>query len=151
MFTWQSAKLYSFVQVRRGNVPQYVSFVSPMPVHLRPGTGESSGSNGGSSEFSIVSEDLLISAGTQEELLDESEETGLENGVEDGRLWLGEEDEAALKKEFDETRQDILISPSSLLPKVSLSQYAGDSALDGKSRTLVFVFFNIGSELPGVR
>ena len=114
-----------------------------MPVHLRPGTGESSGSNGGSSEFSIVSEDLLISAGTQEELLDESEETGLENGVEDGRLWLGEEDEAALKKEFDETRQDILISPSSLLPKVSLSQYAGDSALDGKSRTLVFVFFNI--------
>ena len=75
----------------------------------------------------------------------------MENGVEDGRLWLGEEDEAALKKEFDETRQDILISPSSLLPKVSLSQYAGDSALDGKSRTLVFVFFNIGSELPGVR
>ena len=44
-----------------------------MPVHERPGTGKGSGY--GSSGISMVSEDLLISAGTQEELVDSGEES----------------------------------------------------------------------------
>lgn len=121
-----------------------------MPVHLRPGTGESNAWYGSSPEISIVSEDLLISAGTQEEILSESEETGLKVRVKGGRLGLGEEYEATLKKDFDETRQEILLSPSSLLPRVSLSQYAGDSALDGKFESNTCVIY-IGSELSGIR
>ena len=53
-----------------------------MPVHQRPGTGTSSGY--GSIGISMVSEDLLVSAGTQEEeeIADSGEESGteLDNG-----------------------------------------------------------------------
>ena len=51
-------------------------------MHERPGTGKSSGY--GSSGISMVSEDLLVSAGTQEELADSGEESEqeLDNGYE---------------------------------------------------------------------
>ncbi|CAB3999033.1 FK506-binding 5-like isoform X1 [Paramuricea clavata] len=76
------AKLTDPYNFRRGNVPKYISFVEPMPVHERPGTGKSSGY--GSSGISMVSEDLLVSAGTQGELADSGEESEqeLDNGYE---------------------------------------------------------------------
>ena len=56
-----------------------------MPVHLRAGTGKSSGYSG-SAGISMVSEDLLMSAGTQEEyeVVDSGEESGSEYLVADG-------------------------------------------------------------------
>ena len=58
-----------------------------MPVHHRPGTGTSSGY--GSSGISMVSEDLLVSAGTQEEeLADSGEESGTEVDIGYGNLLL---------------------------------------------------------------
>ena len=47
-----------------------------MPVHQRPGTGKSSGYESGG--ISVITEDLLVSAGTQEELADSGEESEAE-------------------------------------------------------------------------
>ena len=106
MFTGFKHAIY-FFQFRRGNVPKYISFVEPMPVHQRPGTGKSSGYESGG--ISVVSEDLLVSAGTHEELVDSGEESELDMGYD----LLPRGDLEPRKVDVDDASQEAMMSSRS--------------------------------------
>ncbi|XP_028400854.1 uncharacterized protein LOC114523978 isoform X2 [Dendronephthya gigantea] len=114
---------------RRGNVPKYISFVEPMPVHQRPGTAKSSGYS--SCGISMVTEDLLVSAGTQEELADSGEESGTE--VDIGfRNILPSDGLDPRKDDVDDASQEAQFSSRSSLLKSELD----GSFLDGEGSNM---------------
>lgn len=79
-------------------------------MHQRPGTGKSSGYS--SCGISMVTEDLLASTGTQEELVDSGEESGTELDVV-FRNFLPSDIVDPRKDDVDDASQEALFSSRS--------------------------------------